>query len=152
MEANGWSFDLADYGYENGYILNPDQYVFCTVNLTNEAKYGEDNDLDVSIGLINNTDKPLDITECDIYAFECDIYWELDEGRPLPTITLPGGFSWGATLDEIIAKYGEPNDTYIPDSDTLKYTTITYETEEGQTLELTIYDKEGLTSVHISNK
>ena len=145
LETNGWSFDFSDYGYENGYELEPNEYILATISLENVAKYGEDCEVDVTIGIINNSDETLDAKECDVYSFECDTYWELDEGRPLPPLTLPGGLTWGATIDEITAVYGEPDDTYRSDSDTLKYTKYTYTTDDGQTMDLTIYDEEGLT-------
>ena len=37
----GWTFDLADYGYENGYIMNQDDKTYATIELENPL-YSDD--------------------------------------------------------------------------------------------------------------
>lgn len=36
IEANGWTFDLADYGYEDGYVMNAGDQTYEMIELENE--------------------------------------------------------------------------------------------------------------------
>ncbi len=129
-----WSFDLADYGYEDGYILNPNEYVYSTIELENDAY-----DCTFYIGLENNDTSAKDITECDIWAASIDITW----ADSYPTLELPGGLTWGSSLEEVEALYGIPESTYR--SESLGYWSYDYAVDNTYMLSLTIYDENGIT-------
>ena len=61
LKNDGWTFDLADYGYANGYVMNPGNKVTGTINLENPNF-----DSTVRIGFINDSNSVKDITECNI--------------------------------------------------------------------------------------
>lgn len=130
-----WSFDMADYGYEDGYILNPSEYVYSTISLENDAY-----DCDFNIGIINNTSSAIDITEGDVWAASIDISW----GESYPDLVLPGNLTWGSTLEEVEAAFGVPEDTYY--SESLGYWEYTYQIDYTYYFDLTIYDDKGITA------
>lgn len=65
IEANGWTFDIADYGYEDGYVMNAGDQTYESIELKNP----DYPDVTVKIGFVNLDSSAKDITECDIYAF-----------------------------------------------------------------------------------
>lgn len=135
----GWTFDIADYGYEDGYVLNSGDKTTSTIDLEND-KY---EDVDVSIGMTNTGDKACDITEGQMWAFGCDITFT-DDDEPRPEIELPGGLTWGSTVEDVIAAYGEPEDEPYY-SESLGYYSYEYETEDYNKLSLIVYKDKGLT-------
>ncbi len=135
----GWTFDISDYGYEDGYILNSGDKTSSTIDLEND-KY---DDVDVSIGMINTGDKACDITEGQAWAFGCDISFT-DDDEPKPEIELPGGLTWGSTVEDVIAAYGEPEDEPYY-SESLGYYSYEYETEDFRSFSLIVYEDKGLT-------
>ncbi len=135
----GWTFDITDYGYEDGYILNSGDRTTSTIDLEND-KY---EDVDVSIGMTNTGDKACDITEGQLWAFDCDISFT-DDDEPKPEIELPGGLTWGSTIEDVIAAYGEPEDEPYY-SESLGYYSYEYETENLSTFSLIVYEDKGLT-------
>ena len=56
LKDDGWSFNLADYGYSNGYIMNKGDKVTGTIHVKNPNF-----DSDVTIGIMNNSDIPKDM-------------------------------------------------------------------------------------------
>lgn len=141
-----YTFDLADYGYENGYTLGPDEYILATVFLDN-ADY--DSDLDVSAGFMNTTSEDQDIMDTDVWAIDFDITWCKTDNYP--EVILPGGITWGATVDDVVAAYGQPDgDPYYAES--LKYWSYTYrDADNDYSVELIIYEDRGLTEIDIKS-
>ncbi len=144
--SDKYTFDLADYGYENGYTLGPNEYILATVFLEN-ADY--DSDLDVSAGFMNTTSEDQDIMETDIWAIEFDITWCKTDNYP--EVILPGGITWGATVDDVKEAYGEPDgEPYYAES--LKYWNYTYsDPDNDYTVDLIIYEDRGLTEIDVKS-
>lgn len=139
---NGWSVDLSKYGYEDGYILNKNDKTYSTVSLEN-SKYEK---AYVNIGFINLSDSAKDVTESQVWAISVDNYGSY---RTQVDFELPGGIKYGSTLEEVEKAYGKPEDeSDIYRSDSLNYTTYTYDSSEKNTpqLRLTIYDDGGVTA------
>lgn len=139
---NGWSVDLSKYGYEDGYILNKNDKTYSTVSLEN-SKYEK---AYVSIGFINLSDSAKDVSESQVWAISVDNYGSY---RTQVDFELPGGIKYGSTLEEVEKAYGKPEDeSDIYRSDSLNYTTYTYDSSEKNTpqLRLTIYDDGGVTA------
>ena len=130
LKNDGWTFDLADYGYANGYVMNPGNKVTGTINLENPNF-----DSTVRIGFINDSNSVKDITECNIWSFEVDNAF---------VDTLPKGIHNGSSLQDVINAYGEPKDSYRADS--LGYWNYTYQDEYSKYFRLTIYDDKGVTA------
>ena len=137
LQAAGWSVDLSEYGYEDGYIMNANDAV--SVSLTND-KY----DLTAVAGFANLTDSAQDITKCDVISLTLDA--EFSDSNP--DIKLPGDLTWGSSLDDVLAAYGKPYETYY--SDTLQYYELTYKTDDYQYLQLVVYDDGGIESVYMN--
>ena len=138
LKNDGWTFDLADYGYANGYVMNPGNKVTGTINLENPNF-----DSTVRIGFINDSNSVKDITECNIWSFEVDNAFVDDDETPV-SFTLPKGIHNGSSLQDVINAYGEPKDSYRADS--LGYWNYTYQDEYSKYFRLTIYDDKVVTA------
>lgn len=146
----GYSFDLADYGYEGGYEMKPGDKVTGTITLEN-PKFGNSyNSFEPWVGFINNSNETKDITECDIWSIELDIVHGSKLRESYPDLVLINGITWGSSADEILATFGEPQDEYY--SDSLGYTKYTFYARDKEAridyyARLTVYDNYGLTAV-----
>ena len=87
--------------------------------------------------------------ETDVWAIEFDITWCKTDNYP--EVVLPGGITWGATVDDVKAAYGEPEgEPYYAES--LNYWSYTYEDEDNDyVVELVIYDDRGLTEISVKS-
>ncbi len=156
IKANGWSFDIADYGYPDGYIMNSMNKVSSTIDLTKAEYTYEDSwdNIEVGVGFQNLGTKAVDIYETSIWAFELDVAnskGEFDD--KYPSLLLAKDITWGSKYHNIIAAYGEPNETY--EAEELGYTVLTYDTWDEDDREvvckmrLYVYKDTGLTHVDI---
>lgn len=144
LQGSGWDFDLADYGYEDGYVLNSNDWISSTVYLS-KPDYNED--LDISVGFINRTKKAKDIKECSIWAFSCCVEYGGELLENVPEMTIAQGITWGSTADEVLEAFGEPDDEYR--SDDLGYTKYTYEDDYDKELGIYVYDDYGVTEIEM---
>lgn len=147
LEANGWSFDLAAYGYTDGYIMNPGDKTYNTIELTNPDY---DEDLMVWVGFVNTGDKAQDILDCDIWAFQMDTCVGSRQLESYPDMEIAGGIGFGSTREEVEAAFGECEDIYEADSD-YNYVVYNYEMDYDYYLKLTIYEDKGVTAIDISS-
>lgn len=146
IEALGYSVDLSDYGYENGYILNPNDKTYSTIDLEN-AEGAE-----ITVGFINTGDEAKDILECQIWSIGSRTTYV----DAVPNLVFPGGITWGATLEEVEAAYGTLDEEDIYTSD-LGYKSYSYEDFEDNDkyLDVEIYTNdpdgkyEGVTGLEI---
>lgn len=137
LQNAGWTFDLADYGYSNGYIMNHNDKVSGTISLEN-PNY----DARVSVGFTNTSETPKDILQCQIWTIDVDNSFAK---KPV-TFNLPNGIHNGSTLEEVVAAYGQPEEDNKYRSDSLGYWTYTYQDGYDKYLKLTIYDDKGVTA------
>ncbi len=143
--SNDWTFDMADYGHPEGYLMNPDDKVTSTVRLENP---NFDEDLDYYVGFVNASNEAKDIKETSVYSVDFDITWA--DTTNYPSVVLPKGITWGATIADVKAAYGEPDDTYY--SDSLKYWSYTYSDDDyDYSVQLTIYDDRGVTEIDVTS-
>lgn len=147
LKKAGWDFDLKEYGYDNGYILNANEYTFSTVDLHND-KYGKEYDsANVNIGFQNFTDKPQDILDCDIWAIGATAVYGSKPVEKAPKIELAGGITFGSSMEDIIKAYGEPDSTY----EGTYYTELEYQNEYTQYMKLYVYKEGGLLEIDLKN-
>lgn len=133
--SKDWTFNLADYGYDKGYVMNPGDKVTGTITVKND-KYS---DVRTTIGFKNTASEVKDILDTDIWAFSMDI----SSTDTYPALELPGGITWGSTADEILAKYGQPDeDPYV--SKELGYTVYNWFNDYTYKMKLTVYNEGGL--------
>lgn len=142
LVANGWSFNLADYGYPNGYILNPRDTVSSTIDLVN-PKYNEQ--LSCNVGFINNGSAAKDILECDVWAFGLDIAYGTDKLDNVPDMAIAKGIKMGSTAQEVEAAFGTTDDVY--ESTELGYKVYEYQVDYNLHMKFTIYNDYGVTSI-----
>ncbi len=113
LEADGWKLDLAAYGYSDGYIMNPGDKTYGTIELTNPDY---DEDLKVWVGFINTGDKAQDILDCEIWTFQMDTCVGSRQLEKYPDMEIAGGIGFGSTREEVEAAFGECEDVYEADS------------------------------------
>lgn len=143
LEAAGWTFDMADYGYENGYVLNPRNRVVGTIRLEN-PNYPDD--LIVYIGLVNNSDEILDITQCDVWCLDLDTCYGFDQLEAYPDMVIGNGIRIGSTRSEVEAACGPCDDIYETGDG---YAFYSYDVDTTYQLSLTIYDDIGVTAIEL---
>ncbi|MCR5632673.1 MAG: hypothetical protein K6F60_04185 [Eubacterium sp.] len=144
--SDKYTFDLADYGYEDGYILNPKDKVTSTIELESDDL---DENVNFWVGFLNTGSEAKDIKETAVWAYSIDINWA--ETDKYPEIILPKGITWGSSVDDVKAAYGEPTeDPYRAEE--LGYWSYTYKSEDYDVyLTLTIYDDKGITKIEYQN-
>ncbi len=74
---------------------------------------------------------------------------DLKDGKPVPTLTMAGGISWGADKEQIKAAFGEP----VHESEFNQYDTTTtalfYSSDEGDTMVLYVPESCGLALIEL---
>ena len=150
FQANGWDFDLADYG-KDSYILNPGDKVVMTIELYNE-KFGDDYKAPhLTVGFVNNGDVAKEIKECDIWALKADTSY-IDE--PVENgfdFSLPCGLKRGMTLEEVYKILGEPDPKDVYESTAFNYTSVEYSVDYRQYLTVTVLENGGLQTVEMKD-
>ena len=144
--SNDYTFDMADYGHDDNYTLNPQDKVTSTIDLKNPNM---DKDVDFYVGFMNTSNEPKKIKETSIWAVDFDITWA--DSTDYPEVVLPKGITWGSTLAEVKAAYGEPtDDPYYAES--LGYWEYTYEDDDyDYSLSLIIYEDKGVTEISVKS-
>lgn len=137
-----WTFNLSDYGYDKGYVLNPGDKVTGTIQLKN-SKYSAAR---CTVGFTNTGKEVKDILDTDIWSFTMDI----SSADQYPEVELPGGITWGSTEDDIIKAYGKPDeDPYV--SKELGYSVYNWFDHFTYKMKLTVYKDGGLKGITLEN-
>lgn len=163
LVENGWDFDYEDYSnVDESYVLNKGDYVYSTVRLQNEAKYGEGYVTPtITIGFINLNDEPTQIKSCYIHGIKVEgvsgfsRYEDRSEPVQCYDFMLWNGVRRGDSMEkvkEIMGEPTDPDDTYVADGDGYHYEILTYEGDHV-TYKLTVYTNPniGLQAVEISD-
>lgn len=148
LEANGWTFDVADYGYENGYVLNPGDKLYSTIYLKNSA-YSDK--IAVSVGFVNKADTVQDIYECDIWSIRVQTDYAFKLVDPRPEMSIGNGLKFGDSKDLVFSKCGEcpEDDTFI--NDEYGYSVYEYSQDFTFYLKINVYDEYGITSFELQD-
>lgn len=137
-----WTFNLSDYGYDKGYVLNPGDKVTGTIQLQN-SRYSK---VRCTAGFMNTGTEVKDILDTDIWSFTMDI----SSADQYPEVELPGGITWGSTEDDIIKAYGKPDeDPYV--SKELGYSVYNWFDHFTYKMKLTVYKDGGLKGIMLEN-
>ncbi len=137
-----WTFNLSDYGYGKGYVLNPGDKVTGTIQLKN-SKYSA---VRCMVGFTNTGKEVKDILDTEIWSFTMDI----SSADQYPEVELPGGITWGSTEDDIIKACGKPDeDPYV--SKELGYTVYNWFDHFTYKMKLTVYKDGGLKGIMLEN-
>lgn len=136
FKANGWEINGEDGS------IKPN-----TKLLNGQIKKG---DMKLYVQLLNTTSETLKYSECAVSEITVNLTY-------CPSITLPGNFVFdeNTTVEDVIAKYGEPTEKNDYDKyDT--YSVLTYKKDVYQSVKFTIYSSESSTpskynSVSIEN-
>lgn len=99
LEAAGVTLD-SEYTPED-YVVNAGEYEL--------AWFMNDNGNEIMVDMINNTDGPLELKDCLVGGISVSSYDVEDGGL---TVIFPGGIQIGSAAEDVLAAYGEPDDTY----------------------------------------
>ena len=144
LKEAGWTFDLKDYGYENGYIMNPRDKTYGTIELKNE-KYGDKYDaFSITVGFINNDTVAKDITECDIWSISMDSRYGFRLRESYSDMTIAKGVTFGTSEADLLAAFGTPEDTY--ENTEKGYKAYTWRSDFSEYLYINVYADGGVSS------
>lgn len=99
IEAAGVTLDT-DYTPEN-YVVNAGEYEL--------VWFANENGSEIMVTMYNTTDSPIEVKDCVVGGISVDSY-ELEYGGL--TVIFPGGIQIGSAEADVLAAYGEPDDTY----------------------------------------
>lgn len=103
LEATGFLLD-DDYTPRD-YVVNIDEYEL--------AWFVDSNGNEIMVDMVNMTDSAIALGDCLVGGISLDDY-DLDQGGA--TIIFPGGIQLGTAKADVLAKYGDADDTYEGDS------------------------------------
>ncbi len=139
FEENNWYINFDKMGYKDGYKLDSKSKTMMTLKLYNKYYY----DIDVLVGLYNDTTKKIDAKESKVWAIYVNNY---DKKTPI-SFTLPNNITNGSNFDTIKSVYGEPN-SIIKEK---KYNIYVYMYDYKVQLRLFVYNDLGLQGFEYKN-
>lgn len=153
---NGWDFEFGDRTVKETDTLNAHTYVIGGVRLHNDKYPGssEYSRPDIYVAFYNSTDENLPYKSCNILGIEVEgtsgyETWENQSSNPCESydFEIPRGIRRGASMEEVKAAYGEPDDVYVAEG---HYEVLTYEADHLE-YKLTVYYDTGLQGVDIND-
>lgn len=99
LESTGVILDR-EYTPED-YIVNVEEYEL--------AWFEDGNGNEITVDMVNMTDKPIALKDCVVGGISVDAY-SVEAGGL--TVIFPGGIQIGSAEADVLAAYGEPSDTY----------------------------------------
>ncbi len=103
LEAAGLKLD--DEYTPRDYVVNVDEYEL--------AWFLDANENEIMVDMVNTSDEAIELGSCLVGGISVEDY-DIENGGL--TIIFPGGIQIGSTKEEVLAKYGEADDTYEGDS------------------------------------
>lgn len=124
-------------------VLSPGERTTDNIPLISESW----EDMLVSAGFVNLSDRELPLEECSVWSFTMDATWAGEDGKP--SLSLPGDLTWGAGAGDVRSALGDPSVEPFY-SESMNYSAYTYDWKFVRDMEFVIYDEEGLTSFSLS--
>ncbi len=144
LAESGWTIDLADYGYEDGYTMEPGEMTYGTMDLEN-PQYSDK--IRVQVGFYNDSDMEKDILECNIWSLTVDISRVVEEGETHPEFALSNGIMMGSSRDDVEAVCGPCED--VREVSEYNYVTYSYQVNYTYYLKMDIHEKYGVTFISL---
>ena len=139
FENYNWYINFEKMGYKNGYKLDANSKTMMTLKLNNKYYY----DLEVLIGLSNDSSKKIDAKESKVWAIYVNNY---NKKTPI-NFTLPSNITNGVNFDTIKNAYGNPNNIIKENN----YKIYVYMHEYKIQLRLFVYNDNGLQAFEYKN-
>lgn len=134
-----WYINFEKMGYKNGYKIDANSKTMMTLKLNNKYYY----DLEVIVGLLNDSSKKIDAKESKVWAIYVNNY---NKKTPI-NFTLPSNITNGVNFETIKNAYGNPNNI-ITEKD---YKIYVYMHEYKIQLRLFVYNNLGLQAFEYKN-
>ena len=136
LAESGWSLDLNAAGYENGYMVEPNQMI-SVISLSNPA----DDRASVYVNVVNETTESKNIMDCELSKISFVSY-----DTTVSKLSV-GGVGIGDPIDKMIEIMGQPQDIYDDDDYvSCDYYTSTYD----KTFEFTAYENNVIDEISLS--
>lgn len=136
LSESGWSLDLNAAGYENGYIVEPNQMI-SVISLSNPA----DDRASVYVNVVNETTESKNIMDCELSKISFVSY-----DTTVSKLSV-GGIGIGDPIDKMIEVMGQPQDIYDDDD----YVSCDYYTSAyDKTFEFTAYENNVIDEISLS--
>lgn len=139
-----WSIDPENELFAADTVLSPGERTMGNIPLISETW----EDMLVSAGFVNLSDRDLPLEDCSVWSITMDATWAGEDGRP--SLSLPGNLTWGAGAGDIKDALGEPSVEPFY-SESMYYSSYTYDWQFVKDMELVVYDEEGLTMFSLSS-
>ena len=151
-----YDFDPADYGYEDGLVLEQGQRIAGTVDIESDSM---DENVTFWAGFINDTEEDVDIKDSKVNSVRVDVRWA-EAFKPggvdkdyftdeYPRVVLPGGITWGSTEEEVIEAYGKPKEEPYRSEDS-GYSIYKYDSGDYKYfVEIVIYEDLGVSEISV---
>ena len=133
LASEGWS-------YENASETVNDSAKQLSVKLMNP--FFNNN---TSVGIVNNSGKTTDGTNCKVFRFEMNV----KDTLAIDEIRTAGGLRWGSSLTEILSAWGTPSSQKDLDVNTVKLNY--YDPEKNISVDLTVDKNSGLLGVNFED-
>lgn len=140
----GWTFNLVDYGYADGYYMNSGDKTYGTIDLEN-PNYTDR--IIASMGVKNFGSKAVDITECSLWSWELDIMPGSKVAESHPEVIIAKGITFESTHNDVLKAFGEPQDG-IYRADSSAYSVYSYNVDSYY-MKLKVSDEYGLVGIEL---
>lgn len=148
LKDAGWSFNLADYGFEDGYSLDAETKTYGTIKLTNPTY--KDSKFSVTVGFINTGKEAKDILDCDIWIFELDTCRAYTQAETYPAMEVAKGIKIGSSRQDVDAAFGTCDDLY--EDKEAGYVKYNYMFDDGSYIKFTMIDDYGVTAIQVCSR
>jgi len=137
--SGDWAIDESQY--PAGYVTNPSDEHFVSVKNPNY----NDSYFYTAFIMANTSDGTQDITQNSVVGLTLDT----SNATSYPSVELPGGITWGSSLEDVLNAYGKPStDPYYASS--LGYYDLSYyDASYDKVLDLIVYVDGGLKEITI---
>lgn len=139
-----WSVDPENSILPADAVLSPGERTMDSVPLISESW----DEMLVTAGFVNLSGKELPLEECSVWSITMDATWAGEDERP--SLSLPGDLTWGNSAEDIKASLGDPSVEPFY-SESMFYSSYTYDWKFVRDMELVVYDEEGLTMFSLSS-
>lgn len=145
---NGWTLNMADYGYEDGYAMNKGEKTSTTISLHHEKYDSESRPFVIDCGFANYGEETVDIKECDLWSIKINCIKYSSPYEEHSSVQIAKGIKFGSTAEEVIAAFGDGDEEPYR-AEELGYTVYSYRNNFAERMKIVVYDDFGVTEIQL---
>ena len=142
--GDDWSIDPESNVLPADTVLAPGERTMGNVPIISESW----DEMLVTAGFVNLSGEALPLEKCSLWSITMDATWAGEEDRP--SLSLPGDLTWGESAEDVKKAYGDPSVEPFY-SESMSYSSYTYDWKFVRDMELVVYDEDGLTMFTLSS-